>query len=157
MANLEGNDHSMSSWYNNPVIINYTIMFEGFKNFIMRGNVVDLAVGVVIGAAFGSVVTSLVENIITPLISAIAQLPDFSKLEMTINGTVLGYGLFLNTVISFLMIALAIYFIVIVPMNKVKTRFTRPVEPTTKACEECFGEVPIKARRCQHCTQPLAS
>lgn len=132
-------------------------MFEGFKNFIMRGNVVDLAVGVVIGAAFGSVVTSLVSDIITPFISAVAQLPDFSKLAVTINDTAITYGNFLNALISFLLVAVAIYFFVIVPMTNVVRRISRPVAPTTKECEECLSEIPIDARRCRHCAQPLAS
>lgn len=133
------------------------IMFEGFRKFIMRGNVVDLAVGVVIGAAFGTVVTSLVEKIITPLISAIAKLPNFSSLSVVVNGSQIGYGAFLNAVISFLLVALAIYFFVVVPMNKVMARFSRNQAPTTKECEECLSEVPYEARRCKHCTQPLAS
>lgn len=132
-------------------------MLQGFKEFIMRGNVVDLAVGVVIGAAFGSVVTSLVENIITPLIAALAQLPDFSKWEITINGSQLGFGLFLNAVITFVLIAAAVYFFVVVPMNKIMKRFSRPVVPTTKECEHCLSEIPIAAIRCKNCTQPLAS
>lgn len=132
-------------------------MLQGFKEFIMRGNVVDLAVGVVIGAAFGSVVTSLVENIITPLISALAKLPDFSNWDITINGSPLEFGLFLNALLSFLLIALAIYFFVVVPMNKLMKRFSRPSTPTTKECEHCLSEIPIAASRCRHCTQPLAS
>lgn len=132
-------------------------MLHGFKEFIMRGNVVDLAVGVVIGAAFGTVVTSLVEHIITPLISALAQLPDFTGLSITINGIAIGYGAFLNALISFLLIALAIYFFVVVPMNKLMVRFRKPTLPTTKECEECLSEIPLDARRCRHCAQPLAS
>lgn len=132
-------------------------MLKGFKEFIMRGNVVDLAVGVVIGSAFGTVVTSLVQNILTPLISALTRLPDFSNLRLTINGSDLGFGLFLNALISFLLVALAIYFFVVVPMNKLFTRFRRPEAPTTKECQQCLSEVPIEASRCKHCTQPLAS
>lgn len=132
-------------------------MLQGFKEFIMRGNVVDLAVGVVIGAAFGTVVTSLVEHIITPMISALARLPDFAGLSIVINGSEIGYGAFLNALITFLLIAFAIYFFVVVPMNKLMTRFSKPLAPTTKSCEECFGEVPLEARRCKHCTQPIAS
>lgn len=91
---------------------------QGFKTFIMRGNVVDLAVGVVIGAAFGDVVTSLVEDIVTPIIAAIFQQPDFSSLAITINGSEIMYGNFLNSVISFLIVALAIYFFVVTPLNR---------------------------------------
>ncbi len=132
-------------------------MLQGFKEFIMRGNVVDLAVGVVIGAAFGSVVTSLVENIITPLIAALAKLPDFSSWELTLNGNDLQFGLFMNALLSFLLIALAVYFFVVVPMNKIMRRFTKPQDPTTKECEHCLSEIPLAANRCRHCTQPLAS
>ena len=132
-------------------------MLQGFKEFIMRGNVVDLAVGVVIGAAFGTVVTSLVENIITPLIAALAKLPDFSSWVITINGNPLGVGLFINALLSFLLIALAVYFFVVVPMNKLMKRFSRPAAPTTKECEHCLSEIPLAAIRCKNCTQPLAS
>ncbi len=131
-------------------------MLNGFKQFIMRGNVVDLAVGVVIGAAFGAVVTSLVENVITPIISAIAKLPDFSKMAITINGSDIGYGSFLNAVITFIIVAAAIYFIVVVPMGKLMAKVTRNQDPTTKSCDECCSEVPIAARRCKHCGQPVA-
>ena len=130
-------------------------MLSGFKQFLMRGNVVDLAVGVVIGAAFGTVVTTLVQNIITPIISAIAKLPDFSKLVITVNGSAIGYGIFLNAVITFVIIAAAIYFIVVIPMTKLMARVTKPQAPTTKSCEECLSEVPIEARRCKHCAQPI--
>lgn len=137
--------------------IKRNFMLKGFKEFIMRGNVVDLAVGVVIGAAFGSVVTALVEHVLTPLISALAQLPDFAGLSIVVNGSEIGYGAFLNALISFLLIALAIYFFVVVPMNKLMTRFSKPTLPTTRACDECLSEIPIEARRCRHCGQPLAS
>lgn len=130
-------------------------MLKGFREFIMRGNVVDLAVGVVIGAAFGGVVTSLVEDMLTPIISAIAKLPDFSKLSIQVNEVAISYGSFLNAVISFLMVALAIYIFVVIPMQKVITRFAKPAEVTTKACQECCSEVPLAARRCKHCGQPI--
>lgn len=130
-------------------------MLQGFKDFIMRGNVVDLAVGVVIGAAFGGVVTSLVEDVLTPIISAIAKLPDFSKLSLTINDVSIGYGSFLNAVIGFLLVALAIYLFVVVPMQKVMAKMTKPAEATTKACDECCSEVPLAAKRCKHCGQPV--
>lgn len=132
-------------------------MLKGFREFIMRGNAIDLAVGVVIGAAFGAVVNSLVKDILTPLIAAIAQMPDFSELAITINGSAISYGNLLNAVISFLLMAAAIYFFVIVPMNKVFSRFKRPESPTEKQCEECLSKVPIAAKRCANCTQPLAS
>lgn len=132
-------------------------MLQGFKEFIMRGNVVDLAVGVVIGAAFGSVVTSLVEHVITPIISALAKSPDFGNLSVSVNGTAIGYGAFLNALISFLLIALAIYFFVVVPMNKLMKRFSRNTLPTTRACQECLSEIPVEARRCRHCGQPIVA
>lgn len=131
-------------------------MLSGFKQFLMRGNVVDLAVGVVIGAAFGAVVTSLVADIITPIISAIAKLPDFSKMAVTVNGSAIGYGSFLNALITFLIVAAAIYFIVVVPMGKLMAKVSKTHEPTTKACEECLSEVPYAARRCKHCGQPIS-
>ncbi|MEZ4180389.1 MAG: large conductance mechanosensitive channel protein MscL [Candidatus Doudnabacteria bacterium] len=132
-------------------------MLKDFKAFLFRGNVVDLAVGVVIGAAFGGVVTSLVEDLLTPLISAIAKLPDFSSLSLTINDVSLNYGLFLNAVISFVMVAAAIYFFVIMPMTKVMSMGKKPeAGPTTKDCGECKSEVPMDAKRCKYCAQPMA-
>jgi large conductance mechanosensitive channel len=132
-------------------------MIQGFKEFIMRSNVVDLAVGVVIGAAFGAVVTSLVTNIITPLVSGLTGLPDFSSMHLTINGSNIQYGLFLNALISFFTIAVAIYFIVVVPMNKVMKKLGKTDPPKKKPCSECLAEVPEEARRCQFCTQPLTA
>jgi large conductance mechanosensitive channel len=102
---------------------------KGFRDFILRGNVVDLAVGVVIGAAFNSVVQSLVKDVLTPFIAAIVKQPDFSKLQFTIHGSVFMYGEFLNALISFLIVAAAIYFFVVLPINKMVTRFKKPAEP----------------------------
>jgi large conductance mechanosensitive channel len=129
-------------------------MFQGFKQFILKGNVVDLAVGVVIGVAFGSVVTSLVKGIITPLIGAIGGVPDFSGLTFTVNGSNFLIGEFINAVISFLLTAFVIYFFVVVPMNKLLavTRKEKPIDPTTKKCPECLSVIPIEARRCAFCT-----
>ena len=138
-------------------------MLKGFRQFVMRGNVIDLAVAVVIGAAFGAVVSSLVTNIITPLIAAIGGKPDFSAFNATINGAVISYGVFLNAVVSFLMIAAAVYFVMVAPMNAWKARAARnaaPTDPTSKKCPECLSEIPIAARRCAFCTSvvtPLAS
>ncbi|HMQ01470.1 MAG TPA: large conductance mechanosensitive channel protein MscL [Candidatus Doudnabacteria bacterium] len=132
-------------------------MLKGFREFIMRGNAIDLAVGVVIGAAFGAVVNSLVKDLITPLISAIAKLPDFSELAFTLNGSTITYGNLLNAAISFLLMAVAIYFFIVLPMNKLTSRFTKPPAPTSKDCSECLSKVPIAAKRCANCTQPLAS
>ena len=135
-------------------------MLKGFRQFIMRGNVIDLAVAVVIGAAFGGVVSSLVSNIITPLIAAIVGKPDFSAFVLNVNGAVISYGVFLNALISFLMIAAAVYFFMVAPMNAWKARAARnaaPADPTSKKCPECLSEIPIAARRCAFCTTPLAN
>jgi len=135
-------------------------MFKGFRQFIMRGNVMDLAVAVVIGAAFGAVVTSFVTNILNPLIAAIVGKPDFSAFNATINGGVVSYGLFLNALISFLLIAAAVYFFMVAPMNAWKARQARgaaPADPTTKKCPECISEIPIAAKRCAFCTSPVGS
>ncbi len=132
-------------------------MFKGFREFIMRGNVVDLAVAVVIGAAFGAVVKAFVDNIITPIIAAIFGQPDFAALKFTVNGSVFQYGLFINALVSFVLIALAVYYVVIVPMNKMnelKARGKAPEDPTTKQCPECLSEIPIAARKCAFCASP---
>ena len=130
-------------------------MLQGFKKFLFRGNVVDLAVAVVIGAAFGAVVTSFVANVLTPLIAAIAGKPDFSDLSFTVNNSKIAYGLFFNALISFLLIAAAVYFFVVAPMNAYVERRRRgeaPQDPTTKKCPECLSEIPIAAKRCAFCT-----
>jgi|SRR5689334_17271555 large conductance mechanosensitive channel len=134
-------------------------MLKGFRDFILRGNVVDLAIAVVIGAAFGAVVTALVADIVTPLIAAIVQKPDFSYLILTVNGGKIKYGDFLNALISFLLIAVAVYFFVVLPLNTLLNKFKKPVPatpPATKVCPECLSEIPLAARRCSHCTQPVA-
>lgn len=131
-------------------------MLKGFREFIMRGNVVDLAVAVVIGAAFGAVVTSFVTDVFTPLIAAIVGKPDFSALVAHINGSEVKYGLFLNALISFLLIAAAIYFVMIAPMNAWKARQARgqaPADPTTKTCPACMETIAIGARRCKWCSE----
>lgn len=132
-------------------------MLKGFKQFILRGNVVDLAVGVVIGAAFGSLVTALVKDILTPFIGVIAQVPDFSGLAVTIRGSQFLYGDFLNVLISFLLVSAAIYFFVVTPMNTLVARMRKeaPVDPTTKKCPECLSEIPLEARRCAHCGERM--
>lgn len=135
-------------------------MLQGFKKFLFRGNVVDLAVAVVIGAAFGAVVTSLVANILTPIIAAIAGKPDFSDLSVTINNSKIMYGMFLNSLISFLLIAIAVYFFIVAPMNAYTDRRRRgqaPPDPTTKKCPECLSEIPIAARRCAFCATVVAT
>ena len=132
---------------------------KGFKQFLMRGNVLDLAVAVVMGAAFGAVVTALVKDLLTPLIGAIGGTPDFSAWTVTVNGSKLLVGDFMNALIAFLMMAIAIYVFVVVPVNAMVARMHRgeaPPDPTTKKCPECLSEVPIAARRCAHCTSALA-
>jgi large conductance mechanosensitive channel len=129
-------------------------MIKGFRDFILRGNVVDLAVAVVIGAAFGAVITALVADIITPLIAAIFGQPDFSGLTFTINKSKFLYGSFINAVVSFVLVAAAIYFVVVVPMNKMaelRARGKAPAEATNKQCPECLSEIPVAARKCAFC------
>ena len=133
-------------------------MLKGFRQFILRGNVLDLAVAVVIGAAFGAVVTALVKDLLTPLIAAIVGKPDFSAIVFTINGSQLLIGDFINAIVSFILIAAAVYFFVIVPANALNARLRRgerPPDPTTKTCPECMSTVPIAARRCAFCTSAL--
>lgn len=132
-------------------------MLKGFKQFILRGNVVDLSVGVVIGSAFGAVVTAMVKDLLTPLIGAIAKSPDFSNLYFTINESKFMYGEFLNALISFVIIAVAVYFFVVVPINMLISRSKKeaPVDPTSKKCVECLSEIPIQATRCAFCTTKL--
>jgi large conductance mechanosensitive channel len=132
---------------------------KGFKQFMMRGNVVDLAVAVVMGAAFGAVVTALVKDLITPLIAATVGKPDFSGIKFTINSSQFSIGDFINALVSFLLIAVAVYFFIVLPMNTLMARLKRgekPHDPTTKNCPECLSEVPIAARRCKFCTSTLA-
>jgi len=131
---------------------------KGFQQFILRGNVLDLAVAVVMGAAFGAVVTALVKDLLTPLIAAIAGKPDFSAIAVDVNGSKLLIGDFLNAVIAFLMMALAVYFFVVLPVNHLIARIRRgeaAPDPTTKKCPECMSEVAVAARRCAFCTSPL--
>ena len=130
-------------------------MFKGFKQFILRGNVVDLAVAVVIGAAFGAVVAALVKDLLTPLIAALVGKPDFSAIKFTVNGSEFLIGDFINAVVSFLLIGAAVYFFVVLPVNTLIARIRRGEtvpDPTTKKCPECLSEVPIAARRCAFCT-----
>lgn len=133
-------------------------MLNGFKQFILRGNVVDLSVGVVIGSAFGAVVSSMVKDVLTPFIGAIVKSPDFSNLSFTLNGSKFMYGEFLNALISFIIIAAAVYFFVVVPVNILiaKSKKEAPVDPTSKKCPECISEIPIQATRCAHCTTQLS-
>ena len=132
---------------------------KGFRQFILRGNVVDLAVGVVMGAAFGTVVAALVKDFLTPLIAAIVGKPDFSALGFDINGTKFPIGDFINALVSFLLIAVAVYFFVVLPVNTLVARVKRgeaPPDPTSKKCPECLSDIPIAARKCAFCTSSLA-
>jgi large conductance mechanosensitive channel len=133
-------------------------MLKGFRDFILRGNVVDLAVAVVIGTAFSAIVNSLVKDLITPLISAIVHKPDFSALVLDINGGKITYGNFLNALISFLLVAGAVYFFVVLPLNTLLARFkpVPPEPPAMKTCPECLSEIPAAAKRCSHCAQLVA-
>ena len=134
-------------------------MLKGFKEFMLRGNVLDLAVAVVMGAAFGAVVTAMVKDLLNPLIAAIAGKPDFSAISVTVNGSKLLIGSFLNDLISFLLIGAAVYFFVVLPVNHLTARMRRgeaAPDPTTKKCPECLSDVPIAAKRCAFCTSPLA-
>lgn len=132
-------------------------MIKGFKEFLLRGNVIDLAVAVIIGAAFTAIVTSFVTNIVTPLIAAIVGKPDFSALVLTLHGGKIAYGNFLNSLISFLLVATVVYFLIVVPMNYAMARFKKPVivEVTTKPCPQCLSDIPLAAARCKFCTQPV--
>jgi large conductance mechanosensitive channel len=135
-------------------------MLKEFRQFIMRGNVVDLAVAVVIGVAFGAVVTALVTDILTPLIAAIFGKPSFDGLTFTINGSHFLYGAFLDALISFVTIAAAIFFFVVKPLNMLAARRAAgapPESPTTRSCPECLSEIPIAARRCAFCTSEVAA
>lgn len=133
-------------------------MFKGFKQFLLRGNVVDLSVAVVIGAAFGAVVAALVKDLLTPFIAAIVGQPDFSAIQFTINGSKFLIGDFVNAIVAFLLVSAAVYFFIVAPMNALAARRHRgeaPPDPTTKKCPECLSEVPIAARRCAFCAQPF--
>ncbi len=131
---------------------------KGFKQFILRGNVLDLAVAVVMGAAFGAVVTALVKDLITPIIAAIVGKPNFSNIFFDVNHSRFLIGDFINALVSFLLIAAAVYFFVVLPVNtlmaRVKRGEVRP-DPMTKKCPECLSEVPIAARRCAFCTSAI--
>jgi large conductance mechanosensitive channel len=132
---------------------------KGFRAFILRGNVVDLAVGVVIGAAFGAVVAALVKDLITPFIAAIVGKPDFSNLGFKIGSTPFPIGDFINALVSFLLISAAVYFFIVLPVNTLIARAKRgevAPDPTTKKCTECLSEIPIAARKCAFCTSVVA-
>lgn len=129
-------------------------MLSEFRQFILRGNLVDLAVAVVIGTAFGAVVTALVKDLITPLIAAIGGEPDFSALKFTINGSQFLYGDFLNALFAFLLVAAVVFFLVVKPVNALMERYRTepPPERETRDCSECLSQIPVAARRCAFCT-----
>jgi large conductance mechanosensitive channel len=131
-------------------------MLRGFRAFLLRGNVVDLAIAVVIGVAFGAVINAFVKDLITPLIAALGGKPDFSSLAFTINKSRFLYGDFFNALIAFVIIAAVIYFFVVVPYTALieRSRKEPPADPTTKKCTECLSEIPKDARRCAFCTSP---
>ena len=135
-------------------------MLSEFRKFVLRGNVVDLAVGVVIGAAFGAVVTALVADLVTPVIGAVGGKPDFSALKFTINDSVFRYGDFINAVISFLIIAAAVFFLVVRPLNRIMERYGlggQEDDRPTRDCPECRSAIPLDATRCAHCTTQVAA
>jgi large conductance mechanosensitive channel len=131
---------------------------SGFRKFILRGNVVDLAVAVVVGAAFGAVVQALVKDLITPLIGAFGGVPDFSALYFSVNNSRFLIGDFINAILSFLVIAVVVYYFVVMPVSRLMARFTpEPPPPApTRACPECLSKIPVAARRCAFCTAAVA-
>jgi len=132
-------------------------MLKGFRDFIVRGNVIDLAIAVVIGLAFNAVVTAFVKDILTPLIAAIFGKPDFATLTFTINNSQFLYGDVLNAIISFIAVAAAIYFIVVVPMNRLAARRAKPAAVTTRECPECLSTIPKAAQRCSFCAEKVGA
>jgi large conductance mechanosensitive channel len=132
-------------------------MLQGFKAFLLRGNVVDMAVGIVVGAAFGTVVSAFVKDLLTPLIAAIVKQPDFGKIVFKVNGSQFMIGNFINELISFILVASAVYFAVVLPVTKLMARFNSPPPVATKKCPECMSDIPIEAKRCAFCTSALTA
>ena len=130
-------------------------MFKGFRDFILRGNVLDLAVAVIIGAAFSALVNSLVKDIITPLVAAVVGKPDFSALVLHVNGGNVMYGNFLNAAFAFILLAAVVYFFIVAPANAMLARMKGPDAVTTKPCPQCLSDVPLAATRCKFCTQAV--
>lgn len=130
-------------------------MFKGFRDFLLRGNVIDLAVAVIIGAAFTAIVTSLVEKIINPLLGAIIGKPNFGYLIGHVNGGEIHYGDFMTAVINFLLLALVVYFVLVLPAQYLVKRFNPVVALASKTCPECKSEIPLDATRCKFCAQPV--
>ena len=130
-------------------------MLKDFKKFVLRGNVIDLAVAVALGAAFGAIVNSLVKDVFTPLVAAVMGKPDFSKLTVTIHGSTLYYGNFINAVITFILIAIVLFFLIVQPVNKLHSMSgiaKLGVDPDSKICDECLSQIPKKAKRCKYCS-----
>jgi large conductance mechanosensitive channel len=132
-------------------------MIKGFRDFILRGNVMDLAVAVIIGAAFTAIVTSLTANIINPLLGAFIGKPNFDYLVGHVNGAEVKYGSFLTSVLNFIILAGVVYFFLVVPTQYLLKKFNPPAAepPSTRACPQCLGDIPIAASRCKFCTQPV--
>jgi large conductance mechanosensitive channel len=130
-------------------------MLKGFRDFVLRGNVVDLAVAVIIGTAFGAVVTALTKNIIMQFVAAVVKTPDFDKLAYDLHGTPIQYGTFLTATLNFLIIASVIYFFVVLPLNYLLAKIKGPEAASTKTCGECLSEIPLPAKRCKFCAQPV--
>jgi large conductance mechanosensitive channel len=134
-------------------------MLKGFRDFILRGNVVDLAVAVIIGAAFNAVVTSFTKDVLGQLIAAIVGKPDFDNVVLTVGTTPVRLGTFLTATVQFLIVAFVVYFFVVMPLNALLARLQKPAPEapsTTKTCPECLSEIPLAAKRCAHCAQPVA-
>lgn len=131
-------------------------MIKEFKDFLMRGKLVELAVAVVIGGAFGTLVKVLIETLLTPLIAAIFANPSFSDLSFTINHSKFSYGLFINALITFVSVAAAIFFLVVKPTDAFEERRKRGLDPDSRECPECLSEIPFAAKRCAHCTSEIA-
>ena len=132
-------------------------MFKGFRDFILRGNVMDLAVAVIIGAAFTAIITALTTNIISPLLGAFVGKPNFDYLVGHVNGAEIKYGAFITAVVNFLILAAVIYFLLMLPTQYLLKKFSpqKAEPPSTKACPQCLGDIPINATRCKYCTQPV--
>jgi large conductance mechanosensitive channel len=134
-------------------------MLKGFRDFILRGNVVDLAVAFILGAAFNAIVTSLVKDVLTQLIAAVVGKPDFSSLALKVNGTPIMIGNFLNAAISFMIVAGVVYLGIVLPLNTLLAKLKKPAPEapsSVKTCPECLSEIPLAARRCAHCAQLVA-
>jgi large conductance mechanosensitive channel len=137
-----------------PNVTAMSSMLKEFREFILRGNLVDLAIAVVVGTAFGAVVTAFVGDVLTPLIAAFGGQPDFSRLKFTINGSTFRYGHFLNALLAFLMVAAVVFFLVLKPVNSLMSRrkVDTAADMKTRSCPECLSDIPVAATRCAFCT-----